>query len=517
MKLNKNVTFVKYAKMLGLLTIVASCASCGHSEVTPSKTPFEDVKFNPYDQDLGRRIEAYLAITSLNSINIKTGSPAIYIDFSSGINKAFADPAIKGMMTDCFNTVLAQKFDAYKLGSNKITPLNVTNTTELGQQVSDPKQYADIWAPIQVAVEKIVDGDNDALLITDFEEWQKNIEVTNTAFLKIPFSKWLAKGNTIHFFIADYKEGKVDKHLYFTVFNCGSADESSMISKLESKLGPLTTRFDLSTQSYKLHTDYPGEKSGGIFYDVSGKTEKAKNVLDLKDNYINGLKDGKYFEFYPLGIDWKSIDQIRTTYAAQNQFNDFFRKLYIDLSDNDSYTFGDFGVKVADISTNFINFSKAEEAKRHHPILTKGSNGEAQFAANQTDIIALSCYQTNGKLKEEWTYKPQAAVPLNEVFQLNKTLFNNTKATDVRKVEFGVAFDPKFKLKNISNLDGLLKIDIVLNAAAPNLTNSKLSKFQWINEKNIPNVALFESIKNTLLELKPSNKVIYSYYIKTQQ
>lgn len=507
MKISKPLDFVRITGVLGILIFLAACGS------KDTKDPF--AKTNFYDQELGKRIEAYHNTIAPNNANSKSGNPALYIDFSSGINKAFADPAIKSMMTNCFNTVLAQKFDVYKLGSNKITPLNVANTTELGQQVSNPAQYADIWAPIQSAVEKIVDGNNDALLITDFEEWQKNSEVTNTAFLKIPFSKWLGKGNTIHFFIADYKEGSVDKHLYFTVFNCGNPNESSMISKLESKLGPLTTRFDLSTKSYKLRTGYASEKSGGVFYDASATSDKTKNVLDLKDTYINGLKD--HFEFYPLGLDWENIDKLHKAYSSQNQFNDFFRKLFIDLSNDDSYTFGDFDVKVSDITTDFENFSKAEEAKKHHPKLAKGNNGEAKLADNHGDPIALMCYNTDGKLKDQWIYKPEAGIALNEVFILNKTLFTNTKASDNKNAEFGVAFDPKFNVKNIQNPQGLVKVDIVLNTAAPNLANAKLSKFQWINAKHVPNTALLESIKTTLQELKPTNKVIYSYYIKTQQ
>lgn len=510
MKISKTLDVFRLVGVFGFFVIAAGCGSC-----TKSNGPF--VNFNPFDRELGKRIEAYNNIVSPNNANSKSGNPALYIDFSSGINKAFADPVIKGMMTDCFNTVLAQKFDVYKLGSNKITPLNITNTTELGQQVSDPAQYADIWAPIQSAVEKIVDSNNDALLITDFEEWQKDKEITNTAFLKIPFSKWLEKGNTIHFFIVDYKEGKVDKHLYFTVFNCGNPNGSSMISKLESKLGPLTTRFDLSTKSYKLRTGYASEKSGGVFYDVSGKSDKAKNVLDLKDNYLNGLKDGNHFEFYPLGLDWKNIAELYTTYSSQNQFNDFFRKLYIDLSNEDSYTFGDFDVKVADVTTDFENFSKCTEAAKHKPKLAKGKNGEAKFAENETDPIALSCYDTDGKLKDQWIYKPEAGLAINEVFILNKALFTNTKKSDEKNVEFGVSFDPKFNLKNIQDPEGLVKADIILNTATPNLSNTKLSKFQWLNAKNVPNIALYESIKNTLQELKPVNKVIYSYYIKTQQ
>lgn len=514
MKIGKTLGFVKITGVSWLLIIATAC---NNSKSVVPTDPFVDGKFNPYDQELGKRIEAYHNSVAPNNANSKSGNPALYIDFSSGINKAFADAGIKDMMTNCFNTVLAKKFDVYKLGANKITPLNITNTTELGQQVSDPAQYADIWAPIQSAVEKIVDGNNDALLITDFEEWQKNSEVTNTAFLKIPFSKWLGKGNTIHFFIADYKEGTVAKHLYFTIFNCGNPNESSMISKLESKLGSLTTRFDLSNKSYKLRTAYPGEKAGGLFYDPSGKSEHAKNVLDLKDNYINGLKNGNHFEFYPLGVDWNTIAQLHTTYAGQNQFNDFFRKLYIDLSNEDSYTFGDFDVKTSDITADFERYAKTAEVKKHKPKLVKGSDGQDKFADQEDDVFVLAGYHTDGKLKEQWIYKPEPIIPLDEVFILNKPLFTNTKNQDHKNVEFGVSFDPKFNLKNIHDPNGIVKVDIVLNTAIPNLSNVKLSKFQWVNAKHVPNIALYESIKNTLQEVKPTNKVIYSYYIKTQQ
>lgn len=511
MKTGNTLNFIRIMGLLGLFAISA----CKGSGKSPSEDPFAATNFNPYDQDLGRRIQSYHNANTPGET--KKGTPALYIDFSSGINKAFSDPTIKSMMSACFNTILAQEFEVYKLGSNKISLVNVANTTELGQQVSDPKQYADIWAPLQLSVEKIVAGNGDALLITDFEEWQKNMEVTNTAFLKIPFSKWLEKGNSIHFFIADYKEGKVNKHLYFTIFSCGHPDAGSLISKLESKLSPSTSRFDLSNSAYQLSTAYPSEKSGGIFYDETAKSDKAKNILDLKEGYINGLKNGHNFEFYPLGLDWKNVAQLHSTYASQNQFNDFFRKLFIDLSNEDSYTFGNFSVKVSDVTTDFENFAKADEAKKHQPKLSKGNNGEAKFSDQEKDAIALACYNTDGKLKEQWIYKAQASNPLNEVFTLNQTLFTNTRASNPKRVEFGVSFDSKFSVANIHNPDGLVKVDILSNTPTPNLQGGKMAKFEWVNAKNIPNTALSESIKNTLQELKPVDKVVYSYYIKTKQ
>ncbi len=139
----------------------------------------------------------------------------------------------------------------------------------------------------------------------------------------------------------------------------------------------------------------------------------------------------------------------------------------------------------------------------------------------ETNTIALSCYDTKGNIIENWIYKndKNELKVLPEVFVLNKELFKNTKTSDKAKVEFGVSFDTKYNLKNIANPDGLIRVDIVLNSAEPNLTNPILDNFKWSNSNSISNVALYESIKTTLQEVgvKPSNKVIYSYYIKTLQ
>lgn len=502
---------------LNLLLLALVMLSAGNGCKSSKPDPFTQAGFDTYGAGLGKRIGVYHDLKFPDPADIKKGNPALYIDFSAGINNAFRDPVISGLMSACFNTVLAEKFDVFKLGSNQIIPLAINNTAELGQKISDPGEYLDIWAPIQAAVEKIANGDNDALLITDFEEWQNKTEITHTAYLKIPFSKWLAKGNTIHFFIADYQEGAVAKHIYFTIFNCGHANASGLISKLEAKLAPLNARFDLSARAYQLFTDYPGEKSGGIFYDSHGRTEKQKNILDLKDGYIDGLTNGKPYEFYPLGIDWKTIAETHDAYQSQNQFNDIFRNLFIDLSNDDSYSYGGFQVKTNDISADFDSYSRSEEVVRHQPKLAKGSNGEARFADDEKDPIALGCYHTDGTVKDEYKYllKPPVAVP--EAFLLNSTLFKNTKSSNLKKTEFGIAFDPEFQLKRIPDLNGLLEVDIVLTNAKPHVDNPKLAKFKWINAKGSLNTGLYESVINTLQELKPVNKVIYSYYIKTNQ
>ena len=123
----------------------------------------------------------------------------------------------------------------------------------------------------------------------------------------------------------------------------------------------------------------------------------------------------------------------------------------------------------------------------------------------------------DGSLKAEWVFKPQEVVVQNEVFTLNQTLFKNTRGTDKKKTEFGVSFDQNFKGGNIQNPEGLLRVDIVIKTAQPNLSNPTLDYFKWTNANGVSNTALRESIVNTLQELKPENKVVYSYYIKTNQ
>ncbi|WP_147319868.1 hypothetical protein [Chitinophaga silvisoli] len=464
--------------LYGLLLLICF-GGCKHKET-----------FDPYGPGLAERLNTYNNVQS----NVKTGTPGLFIDFSAGINNAFKTSTVSSLMSECFNTILTDKFEVFKLGSNEVTSLPITNTTQLGQEINNQSNYKDIWAPIQKTVDKITDADNDALLITDFEEWINKTEVTNTAYLKIPFSKWLTKGHSIHFFIVDYKEGNVDKHIYFTIFNC----TNNLLAKLAPKLAAYSTRFDLTTNAYSLSTNYPDPTSGGIYND--------KNILDLrKDQYIKS----ELYEYYPSGLGWKDISDIRKDDA---NFSDIFRNLFIDLSNQDSYSFKSFEVLTYNVTSDFEHFAKADYALHNPPKTIKGKNGETKISDGESDAILLECYNEDGTLKEACKYKPPTLQPLSNYFRLNQPLFDNTNKSDNKHVELGITFDPHF---SPAESDTLLRINIVLTAATPNIDNPKLQKFKWINEKGTENIALYESVKNTLLELKPENKIVYTYYIKT--
>jgi hypothetical protein len=498
-----------YKYLAGVSLFISACGGGTKSN------PFESVDL--YGSDLPVTLTAYNDLkTGLDKQQSK-GAPAMYVDFSAGMYTAFGTPAIRQLMSQCFNTVLEREFTVYKLVQGQVTPITVTDPTQLGQIVNDPKQYLDRRAPIQAAVEKIVSEKNDALLITDFEEWQSNMEVTSTAYLKIPFSNWLRGGNSISFFIADYQEGKVAKHIYFTVFTYGHPTDNSLVSKLRPKMSVLPASFDLAADAYALKTAYPGAKTGGLFHDPSGKTEKEQNVLDLQAGYINGASKNKAFEYYPLGVNWSTIEQIRKDYAEQNQFHDLFRNLFIDLSNPDSYTYQDLTVETDDATNDFERYAKSLEVKKHRPALSKGNNGESKISDKETDAIAIACYNSDGSVKPEYVYEPQEKQSLTDVFILNQTLFTNTFQSDKGKTEIGVSFAPAFNATKIPNAKSLIRVVVSVGKTTVNSSNPVLEKFKWTTSGGMTNAALYESVKSTLEELKPAGKAIYTYYIKTTE
>lgn len=486
------------------------------SKCTDPKDPFQEQGFDLYGKDLPSTLSAYHNVKAGTEFQRQAGT-AMYVDFSAGMYTAFGAPVIRGLMSECFNTILAEQFEVYRLAEEQVKKLQVANSTQLGQLVGDPKQYLDRRAPLQAAVEKIVAARTDALLITDFEEWQNNTEVTNTAYLKIPFSQWLKNGNSISFFIADYKEGAVDKHIYFTVFTVGKASGSSLIDKLRPKLSALPAKFDLAIDNCQFKTAYSNAQTAGLFTDPSGQNEQAKNVLDLQRGYLNRLAQHHPFEYYPLGVNWNTIDELHKEYAAQHQFDDLLRKLYINLSNTDSYTYDEFEIKTFDVSDDFQRFAQAMEVKKHKPAIVKGNNGENKISDDEKNAIALTCYNPDGSIKAAYRYKPVEVPILSETFVLNKALFDNTFHTDKSNTEIGVSFAPGFAANKITNPNGLIKIALCIRKATINTANPVLEKFRWMNQGGIANVGLYESVKNTLESVSPANREIYTYYLKTTE
>lgn len=514
--MKKHSTFLNLFVFVLISSLIGSCS-------TKSGDPFDQAGFNAFDNNLNKRVEAYFDAGQPQAGNRPAGAPSVYIDFSNGLVQAYTgNPDNAAMLEKITQKLTGSDIKWFGLGKGQVYPLDFP-TTDLFNKVTDPKSYAtDMMAPIQGAVKEITGSASDALLVTDFEEYTSDGKEQFENFAKGYTTEWISKGNSIDIFITNYKEKTkdrrtVDKHLYFIVFNYGS--EKKLLNDINYALkdrGYKYETFSVSTDFYKLSNEYAAEKKGGNYYDKDGNDI----VSSLDDNqYVNGLKkNNKKFEFYAFQQPWKDIYANSKSMMEQGvtvPFTDFFRKLFLDASNDDVFQLKGLEVKVTDVTDDFMFFAKTQEVKAHKPLLAKDANGNSIISTDETDLIALGCYDAKGNILESWLYNPKEKPLLNEVFELNSELYNNGFKDTKNKIELGTKYNKNFNESQIINPKGLLRVDIIISDCNPNF--DKLGLFKWESTTVVgkSNESLSEAIRNTLDKVNPKGKVIYSYFIKT--
>ncbi|MBM3402101.1 MAG: hypothetical protein FJY21_07300 [Bacteroidetes bacterium] len=489
---------------------VCLTVSCGENE----KSAFSN--FHP-EKEIEKYIDGYYSASLGESSNPKTGKSAVYIDFSDGLVQAYTkNPQNVSIIQAITNKLVSPSIEWFALGGGKISNLEY-NSNELFNKVSDPKQYKDIMAPIQETLKKITEGNNDAMLVTDYEEYTTDGKEQFENYPKSYFINWLKKGNSITFFYTDYEEvngktkNKSAKHLYFTVFTQGRPNENSMISMVRDALkGRYTTsEFTLSNNPYTVSNDYGGKDNTGLL---------IKAIQDQKNFNKNMCLDKNLpYEVIGLKTDWEKVDK----YLKSNE-SKFLDKLFLNASDQSSYKLNKVSVKVYDASEDYKYFAQCEEAKNHAPKMTKDKGKNDVWSADsKKDNITTTCYEKDKtELKKEWIYSPTTKQPelWEEVFSCDETIFGDHLKNTPEKVELITILNKNYKLKNIKNPSALIRVDIVIEDATFNSENAKLKDFQWnsTTQKDKVNNSLSEAIRNTLQDpsISPKGKILYSYYIK---
>ncbi len=514
----KRVILKSVIKGLLIYSSAFFISSCGSS----NKDCFNAAGVNIWDGLLNQRIEKYYDATKNYELREKSENSRVYIDFSNGMIHAYQSNSDNAKMIEKITQKLTGSDTKwYGLGSGEIYTIDYS-TTELYNRVTEPRSYASqIMAPIEETLKEITSIESDALFITDFEEYTTDGKEQFENFAKNYFIDWITKGNSIDFIVTDYVEKtrdgcSVGKHLYFTVFN--SSSNKKLLTDINYALKDRGFRFktfSLSTNFYELSNEYGAEKKGGIYYDQQGK-----DILCVMDpiQYVNGLKQkNKDFEFYYFQQDWTNILKYSKSLAEPGNpvpFNDFFRKLYINASNEDVFKLNGLDVKIYDITNDFVFYSKTEEVQRNKPSLTKDSNGNTIFSKNEKNPIALTCYFPNGEIKPEWKYMPIERQQIKEMFKFNEELFKNGYKDNNKKIEIGIKFHENFNVSQLGNPQALLRVDVVIADCNPNFENLDLFKWESTTVKGRYNESLYEAIRNTLDKVNPNGKVIYSYFIK---
>lgn len=460
---------------------------------------------------------------------IEQDSIEAYFDFSDGMNWAYQNDTTKNILKDIVNKISNEKGAMiYSMADDQITLLP-EKTTTLFNTIMSPSSYSKKFAPIEKTLARIVESDKNALLVTDFEEYTTDGKIQTAAFASKYFEEWLNRGYDIKFYVTDYMEKALPKHLYYVLFNTTSHALQEKVEEAIKGQPQNYKEFVLSTNPCKLTTNYIGAAYGGCYHDssnqdiVSGTDESgtAESYCNFNlDGYVATiLQNSPFFknigrlnlEYYPMGATWQDIvnnAESASQLPGAERYTDLLRGLFVDLTLQDSYVVNRLDVIATDVQQDMDNYinSLMPQIVGKPEMVDDGAGGKVASPTSDQEPY----YDDKGNVLPEYVYTPQSSAQVMDVFELNQTLFDNTRQTDPSKVEIGIDLKRGFN-GSIGgyNPGDMIRLDIVIADCEPNISLLP-SLFSWGGNSN-----LADAIKNTLQNMKPNNRVIYSYFIKT--
>jgi hypothetical protein len=232
-----------------------------------------------------------------------------YFDFSDGMNWAYQNDTTKNILKDIVNKVSNESgAKIYSMADDQITLLP-EKTTTLFNTIMSPASYSKQYAPIEKTLARIVEQGNNALMVTDFEEYTTDGKIQTAAFASKYFEEWLNRGYDIKFYITDYTENTQSKHLYYILFNTKNHSLQEKVKEAIKGQPKNYKEYLLSTNPCKLSTKYLGAAYGGCYHDssnqdiVSGTDESGTNESYCNFN-IEGyaatlLQNSRFFKTIP--------------------------------------------------------------------------------------------------------------------------------------------------------------------------------------------------------------------------
>lgn len=366
-------------------------------------------------------------------------------------------------------------------------------------------------APIEKTLEKIVKDGIGAVLVTDFEEYQDG-KIYTQAYATPYFTEWMRKGGDIVFYVTDYNDGKKDMHLYYVVFD---NKEHKLLKLVEEALEDKPKnyeRFVLSTDNYVIITEYGNSKTGGTYHDENGEDIVSSSVENGSDDGFMKI-DGFRAESYCFENSWSDIISnaaVQTkANGAKKIFTHLFRNAFVDFSEFDSYSINSLAVKVVDITDDFNQYWDYYVAQNNKPQI-KHEDGELYLDFSGNEAGEQYYDEKTGKLKSEFDYPQKYKAPkeIKDMLEFDNNLFLSTLNKNPAKVELGIKFAKKAQSPQESS-GKMYRIDVVIDKASCCSSERIDGLFGWND-----NDCLSQAVKNTLQNMIPKGKSLYSYIVR---
>ncbi len=450
---------------------------------------------------------------------------SIYLDYSSGMKIAFSDENSKKMYELFINSLKISQVDLYEVSKGEINPIKNLEKSALYEKVKNHELFVNNYAPLDKAVDQIVKKNAESVFITDGELYDRELGERDDPWAREAFGKWLKAGNTIEFFITNFIEGGKQKHVFFMFFipnhkayeNKGIANDFKYYLENSLEAKKITyEHLSFSNSDFNLIQDYETEKSGGA---------NPNAGLD-ETNYIN-KGDELHFEYHEYMTDWddmrKYIFNISDDMGNPKKGGDpLISKLYFEQNSLEFFDIKELGLKVYDARRDFNRLKKMKECQMNPPTYLRDENGKKILDEQNKPIVECpgqyECYDEGGNLiVRDTVFEPkQTLPPAKEIYTFDKESFNNNMAEQERG-EIIIKLHPNFDgTQLLPKIENLHRLDIYIKKVETITGQKGMENFIWEGKKIPVNKSMYNSVLGALNESNPENKVIYTFYIKTQ-
>ena len=416
---------------------------------------------------------------------LKTGEVRLFVDYSTCVFQAKNDGST--FYNDMLN--IMQEATSYYSIKGDIISLeeSIKTSTDIYNELA--KNLPDIpYADLSKAAEMIVNGDCEAILVTDGELYEPNDAKghENDAYLSKAFKKWLGLGREIFIYsepyIEKYKGQQYDKKRFYFVFT-DSEMKGNVYNKIMEQIPNIEKRSDV--------LQYHLTSSHSIL-----NTETQSNSSDPNENLSAKILDAcGYYEVQ----DWREF-----------RWKDI-KKYIIDAEDDETG-----------------NQLKNGEAVISGLCLDRNTKGSCfriddiyLEVSNLTELYQQYCDAKDGGQKPSQIMKEHPMSNNNNYRMEDFLIFDKEEFKRTGKII--LFFDKEnFDPTNLqSNSDNLLKIDVKVknysNVFRNNSEAHSIVEFDALGKNGQKNLSVAKSIESVLADQKirdmMQDRTLYTIYV----
>ncbi|MDB9931341.1 hypothetical protein OAD28_01295 [Flavobacteriales bacterium] len=539
-----------------LVTIIFLISCSGGSG---SNNEFDDFSLEDINNDDLTYIEGFHAeYFPIANLDEPKDNPAVYVDFSDGITKySLNNDNNKEVFKMLFKVFAVEETTEYfELHSDKLIPYigssHMSHFSEDGHK--DAKGDWLIGAPIDKAINAIVERDNVGVLITDGELYDEGAgKVSQETWASKAFEKWMNKGNELAIVYTDFDEQNegvtYDKHMYVMFFIPSGENQilDNYLESLESEgYKPKVERFSTNTNGLYNRDNYPNSETPGsskaIEYEALNEDMSGKTMFLAAENSAM-----EFIDFTALGLSFDEgsgliyfVRDLGDENTGKPMSYPLLEKLYFKFSSLPNYKVNNLKIVVHDVFDDFKSYKVNQIVRNNLPVIEKATDGSDSLNDDNylvfkgmptldgeepydTSKVTVDKIENDflSMLKSEYKFNPSefssSSKGIQDFLMLDQSAGKISEVNDDGEYEIIVKFSDLLNEKNSqlsSERYNLVRVDVIIDKVELKDINKQALTWTRIDDGKTDD-ALYRSLINIMKksDIKPQG-VVYSYYLK---